>query len=114
MNAFIILLDPHLHKIDYVRQTSPVLFTTILAVSAKFVRPQLYPSLLMAAKQLVGRGIIDGQVSVGLVQSLLLQVYWKEPEDCSAWLRVGEAVRMGEFSCAFVLLVEPARVLPGP
>ncbi|ORY90308.1 hypothetical protein BCR35DRAFT_299935 [Leucosporidium creatinivorum] len=95
MNAFIILLDPHLHTVDYVRQTSPILFTSILAVSAKFIRPQLYPSLLMAAKQLVGRGIIDGQVSVGLVQSLLLQVYWKEPEDCSAWLRVGEAIRMG-------------------
>lgn len=109
MNAFIILLDPHLHEVVYVRQTSPVLFTTILAVSAKFVRPQLYPSLLMAAKQLVGRGIIDGQVSVGLVQSLLLQVYWKEPEDCSAWLRVGEAIRMGELSCFLSLAIESAR-----
>lgn len=36
MNAFIILLDPHLHKVDYVRKTLPVLFSTILAVSAKF------------------------------------------------------------------------------
>jgi len=95
MNAFIILLDPFLHKVDYVRSTSAVLFTSILAVSAKFIRPDLYKPLLMSAKQLVGRGIIDGKVSVALVQSILLQVYWKEPDDCSAWLRVGEAIRMG-------------------
>lgn len=95
MNAFVILLDPFLHKVDYVRHTSAVLFTSILAVSAKFTRPDLYKPLLMSAKQLVGRGIIDCKVSVGLVQSILLQVYWKEPDDCSAWLRVGEAIRMG-------------------
>lgn len=95
MNGFIILLDPFLHTVDYVRRTSPTLFSTILAVSAKFIRPQLYDSLLMHAKQLVGRGIIDGKVSIGLVQSLLIQVYWKKPDDASAWLRVGEAIRMG-------------------
>ncbi|PWN36981.1 uncharacterized protein FA14DRAFT_152397 [Meira miltonrushii] len=95
MNGFIILLDPFLHTVDYVRRTSPTLFSTILAVSAKFIRPKLYDSLLMHAKQLVGRGIIDGKVSIGLVQSLLIQVYWKKPDDASAWLRVGEAIRMG-------------------
>lgn len=98
MNGFIILLDPYLHKVDYVRKTSTVLFTSILAVSAKFIRTDLYPSLLMSAKQLVGRGFIDGKVSVGLIQSVLLQVYWKEPEDRSAWLRIGLAVRIGALS----------------
>lgn len=95
MNAFIILLDPFLHTVEYVRKTSPVLFSTVLAVSARFIRPQLYLPLLMHAKQLTGRAIIDGKVSIGLVQSMLIQVYWKEPDDTSAWLRVGEAIRMG-------------------
>jgi hypothetical protein len=95
LNAFIILLDPVLHNVDYVRRTSTVLFTSILAVSAKFLRRDLYQPLLQSAKQLVGRGIIDGKVSVGLIQSILLQVYYKEPEDTSAWLRVGLAIRIG-------------------
>ncbi|GAA6019115.1 hypothetical protein JCM10207_006547 [Rhodosporidiobolus poonsookiae] len=95
MNAFIILLDRYLHTAEHVRKTSTVLFTTLLAVSAKFIRPDLYSSLWATSKQLVGRAIIDGKVSLGLIQSILLQVYWKPPEDCSAWLRVGEAIRMG-------------------
>ncbi|GAA5869790.1 hypothetical protein JCM8547_005843 [Rhodosporidiobolus lusitaniae] len=95
MNGFIILLDPFLHTVDYVRANSTVLFTSVLAVSAKFLRPDLYPALLSSAKHLSGRCIIDGKVSLGLVQSLLLLVYWKEPEDATAWLRVGEACRMG-------------------
>lgn len=36
MNAFIIILDPFLHTVEYVRRHSVVLFTTMLAVSAKF------------------------------------------------------------------------------
>ncbi|GAA6043175.1 hypothetical protein JCM8097_008709 [Rhodosporidiobolus ruineniae] len=95
MNAFIILLDPFLHTVDYVRKNSTVLFTSILAVSAKFIRPDLYASLISTAKQLTGRSLIDGKVSVGLIQSILLQVYWKEPTDMTGWLRIGEAIRMG-------------------
>jgi hypothetical protein len=99
MNAFVNLLDPVLHTVEYVRKYSTVLFTSLLAVSAKFLRRDLYQPLLQSAKQLVGRGIIDGKVSVGLIQSILLQVYYKEPEDTSAWLRVGLAIRIGE--CLF-------------
>lgn len=95
MNAFIILLDPFLHTVNYVRNNSTVLFTSILAVSAKFLRPDLYPMLISSARHLTGRAIIDGKVSLGLIQSILLQVYWKEPEDRTAWLRIGEAIRMG-------------------
>ncbi|BGP45734.1 hypothetical protein JCM10450v2_001564 [Rhodotorula kratochvilovae] len=95
MNAFIILLDPYLHTLAHVRASSTVLFASVLAVSAKFLRPDLYPSLISTAKHLVGRGIIDGKVTLGLVQAILLLVYWKEPEDRSAWLRIGEAIRMG-------------------
>lgn len=42
MNPFIILFDKHLHTVEFVRMTSTVLFTTLLAVSAKFARPDLY------------------------------------------------------------------------
>ncbi|GAA6049873.1 hypothetical protein JCM3770_004225 [Rhodotorula araucariae] len=95
MKAFIILLDQYLHSMDYCRRNSTVLFASVLAVSAKFLRPDLYPSLISTAKHLVGRGIVDGKVTLGLVQSILLLVYWKEPADRSAWLRIGEAIRIG-------------------
>ncbi|GAA6034986.1 hypothetical protein NBRC10512_004762, partial [Rhodotorula toruloides] len=109
MNAFIILLDPFLHTVNYVRNNSTVLFTSILAVSAKFLRPDLYPMLISSARHLTGRAIIDGKVSLGLIQSILLQVYWKEPEDRTAWLRIGEAIRMG-----FQLHLHDYRTTPLP
>ncbi|GAA5821093.1 hypothetical protein JCM11251_001958 [Rhodosporidiobolus azoricus] len=95
LNKFVILLDLHLHKVNYVRRTSTVLFTTVLAVSAKFFRPDLYPSLLASSRQLIGRAIVDGKASVGLIQAMLIATYWKESSDSSAWLRIGLAIRMG-------------------
>ncbi|GAA5913502.1 hypothetical protein JCM6882_002380 [Rhodosporidiobolus microsporus] len=95
LNKFVILLDLHLHKVDYVRRTSTVLFTTILAVSAKFFRPDLYASLLASSRQLIGRAIVDGKASVGLIQAICISTYWKQSHDSSAWLRVGLAIRMG-------------------
>ncbi|GAA5998910.1 fungal specific transcription factor domain-containing protein [Rhodotorula paludigena] len=94
-NRFINLFDRHLHTLDFCRRTSTVLFSAILAVSAKFSRPDLYPALLANAKQLVGRGIVEARASVGLIQAILALVYWKEPMDQSAWVRIGIAIRMG-------------------
>ncbi|CEQ42613.1 SPOSA6832_04455, partial [Sporobolomyces salmonicolor] len=95
LNSFIILLDRHLHTLDFVRRTSTVLLTSMLAVSSKFFRPDLYPSLLMQAKQLTGRAIVEGVASLGLIQSILLLVYWKEPLDATSWFRIGMAIRLG-------------------
>ncbi|GAA5969175.1 hypothetical protein JCM8115_004307 [Rhodotorula mucilaginosa] len=94
MNPFIILFDKHLHTVEFARSTSTVLFTTLLAVSAKFARSDLYSVLRSHAMQLIGRGIMDGRATLGLIQSILCQIYWKEPIDSSAWLRIGIAIRM--------------------
>ncbi|GAA6037626.1 hypothetical protein JCM8097_006149 [Rhodosporidiobolus ruineniae] len=95
LNAFIIMFDKHLHTVEYVRPRSTVLFTSILAASAKFIRKDLYPTLLMSARQLIGRHIVDAKPSIGLIQAILVLVYWKEPTDSSAWLRIGHCIRMG-------------------
>lgn len=64
-----------------VRKSSTVLFTAILAVSAKFFRKDLYQSLLLSAQQLVVRGTGEGtNLHIGLIQACLLLVYWKEPQ----------------------------------
>lgn len=89
------LLFNLVHTAEWVRSTSTVLFSAILAVSAKFFRPILYPTLLAHAQQLVTRGIADALSQIGLVQALCLLVYWKLPEDNSAWMKIGLAIRLG-------------------
>lgn len=84
------------HTLEYMRQTSPALFTAVLAASAKFFRQDLYKSLLSYAQQLVARGMADTVVEIGFVQAMLVLVYWKEPTDSSGWLRIGYAVRLGQ------------------
>ncbi|GAA5983459.1 hypothetical protein JCM5350_007658 [Sporobolomyces pararoseus] len=110
LNCFIILLDRKLHTPEFVRRTSTVLFTSILAVSAKFFRPDIYQTLLLAAQQLVVRGTGEGtNVHIGLIQACLLLVYWKQPTDSSAWIRTGFALR-----AAYQLGLHVKRTTPLP
>ncbi|GAA5903821.1 uncharacterized protein JCM6883_001995 [Sporobolomyces salmoneus] len=110
LNCFIILLDRKLHTPEFVRKTSTVLFTSILAVSAKFFRPDLYQTLLLAAQQLVVRGTGEGtNVHIGLIQACLILIYWKQPTDSSAWIRTGFALR-----AAYQLGLHVKRTTPLP
>ncbi|BGP25147.1 hypothetical protein JCM10295v2_004067 [Rhodotorula toruloides] len=96
LNRYIILLDPHLHSLDFIRRNSPILFSAVLAAAAKFFRKDLYPQLLQHAQQLIMRAMGgDGSDGIGLVQALLILCYWKEPMDSSAWLKIGYAIRLG-------------------
>ncbi|GAA5850852.1 hypothetical protein JCM8547_009107 [Rhodosporidiobolus lusitaniae] len=96
LNPYIILLDKHLHTYEYVKSSSTVLFSAMLAASAKFFRSDLYSSLLLFAQQIVTRFMGgDGPQHVGLCQAILIQAYWKEPFDSSAWLKIGYAIRLG-------------------
>ncbi|GAA5990717.1 hypothetical protein JCM10908_003202 [Rhodotorula pacifica] len=96
LNAYVILLDVHLHTFDYVRTQSSVLFTAILATAAKFFRPDLYQRLLAHAQSIIARAMGgDIEPDIGLLQGILLLVYWKEGMDSSAWMRVGYAIRLG-------------------
>ncbi|GAA6018289.1 hypothetical protein JCM10207_000792 [Rhodosporidiobolus poonsookiae] len=95
MNRYIILFDPLLHTLPYVRRTSTALLTALLCAASKYVRPDLYPALLAEAEELILRSTLKGEASVPLLQSILLLVYWKPPLDRSAWMRIGMAIRMG-------------------
>ncbi|TKA53208.1 hypothetical protein B0A53_04064 [Rhodotorula sp. CCFEE 5036] len=96
LNPYVILLDRYLHTYDYVRAHSSVLFTAMLATAAKFVRRELYQRLLEHAQNMITRGMGgDVEPDIGLLQAILLLVYWKEPMDSSAWMRVGYAIRLG-------------------
>ncbi|KAK4057240.1 hypothetical protein OIO90_001735 [Microbotryomycetes sp. JL221] len=93
-NPLIKLFDRHLHTVAYVRQTSTVLFSSLLAVSAKHFRPDLYPSLHSQATTLIAKGVFGSHFEIGLLQSLMLLVYWKEPGDATAFFRVGIIIRL--------------------
>ncbi|KAM0789318.1 hypothetical protein ACM66B_000155 [Microbotryomycetes sp. NB124-2] len=94
LNPLIKLFDRHLHTVQWVRQQSSILFSTLLAVSARHFRPELYQSLHSQATTLVARGVFGSTFDIGLLQSLMLLVYWKEPGDATAFLRVGIIVRL--------------------
>lgn len=80
---------------SYLRSTSSILFSTVLASSARFFRPDLHPHLVSHASTILDRALHAGQADTGIVQSLMLLTYWKEPADSSGWMKIGMAIRLG-------------------
>nr|XP_018267465.1 uncharacterized protein I303_01452 [Kwoniella dejecticola CBS 10117]OBR89623.1 hypothetical protein I303_01452 [Kwoniella dejecticola CBS 10117] len=83
----------------YHRHLGPVLALLdpypVLAAACKFFRKDLYPRLIEHAQTLISREIDSGRCDVGIIQSLLILVCWKETTDRSAWVRIGVAIRLG-------------------
>jgi hypothetical protein len=92
--VFVNLLDVALHQPQFVRQTSAILFTTILAIASRYRRPTLYAHLRKLVNGMLGRAFAEGVVELGLVQSLSLLSFWKEADDRGTWRRVGYAIRI--------------------
>ena len=84
-----------MHTFEYVRQKSPLLFSAILGATAKFFNKEVFPSIWAHAQRLVSRVVEQGACSPPIIQALLILVYWKQPNDRSAWIKTGLAVRMG-------------------
>ncbi|RSH95252.1 hypothetical protein EHS25_000338 [Saitozyma podzolica] len=95
LNPVIALMDPKLHTVDYLRSTSSTLFSAVLTASAKFFRRQLYPDLLAHTQLAVNRATSLGTCNVGIIQALLIMLYWKAPRDGSLWVKMGIAIRLG-------------------
>lgn len=95
LNPLVAVLDENLHTMAYLRRTSSVLFSTVLASASRFFRHDLHPALLSHARTLLDRALQLGSTDIGVIQSLMLQTYWKDPEDTSGWMKVGIAIRLG-------------------
>lgn len=89
------LTIPLVHTLQYLRTTSTVLFSTVLASASRFVRKDLHPLLLSYAQTILDRALTSGAADIGLIQSLMISTYWKDPADTSAWRKIGMAIRMG-------------------
>lgn len=94
LNPFVSQLDPSLHTLGYVRESSSFLLSAILAASAKLLHPSLYCDLLTHADGLFMQQFRLGSKSVETIQAILILTYWKRPDDNRAWLSVGHAIRM--------------------
>ncbi|WOO82561.1 Protein priB [Vanrija pseudolonga] len=94
LNPMIAILDPNLHTLDYIRG-STILFTAVIAVGSRFIRKELHQPLLTHAQMILNRATATGDVNIGIIQALLILMYWKAPSDRSAWVKIGIAIRLG-------------------
>lgn len=96
LNVTIAMLDPDIHSWHECRSRSPLLFTAVVAVTARIVRPRVYKSSLMIANKLVGEAVETSACSIEVVQALNILAQWKRADDSSSWRRVGYAIRMAQ------------------
>lgn len=96
LNVTVAVLDPVLHTATYCRDKCPLLFSAVLTVTAKVIRPEAYSSCLLIANKLTGQAIEYGLCSVEVVQALLILTHWKKADDPSAWRKTGYAIRMAQ------------------
>ncbi|KND88623.1 Protein priB [Tolypocladium ophioglossoides CBS 100239] len=94
LNPYICQLDPILHTFPRVRERSPFLLSTVLAMSAKSFNPALYSKLHEHAQDLFTEAFRRGIKSTETVQAILILTYWKEPQDTRVWNSLGYAIRM--------------------
>jgi hypothetical protein len=94
LNLLVPILDPLVTRADICQQQCPLLFTAILTITSKVLRPKAYMSCLLLANKLVGQAVEQGLCSVSIVQAILILVHFKEPEDNTGWRRIGYAIRM--------------------
>lgn len=94
MNPFISLLDPALHTPKYVRQSSSLLYTAVLAVTSKFIYRDIYVACLRLVHGRLANCCISGPAKVEIIQAISLLTFWKEPSDQNSWRRIGASIRM--------------------
>ena len=89
------LADSSVSTLAYMRQTSTLLLTAVLAASAKFFHRSLRQNLLMHAQTILGRALIVGECNIAVMQALIILSAWKEATDRSSWVKLGTAIRLG-------------------
>lgn len=97
LNPFIALLDPSLHTTSYLRSRSSILFSSVLAVTAKYFLPHsdsTYTTLLAHSLRLLHSAMASDQCTLELIQSLSILCFWKECDDPTSWRKIGFAIRM--------------------
>ncbi|BGP28729.1 hypothetical protein JCM10296v2_000465 [Rhodotorula toruloides] len=109
LNLVVAIPDPRLHTPNYCQQKSALLFSAVLCVTAKILRPDAYSACLAIANKLVGQAVEYGLCSVEVVQAINLLTHRKKADDATTWRKVGYAIRMAQ---ELRLNVRASRPLP--
>jgi coenzyme F420-reducing hydrogenase delta subunit len=96
LNIFLPVLDSSLHTPAYCTETSPLLFTAVLTVACKVIRPRIYSSCLALANKLFAQAFEYGLCSIEVVQATVLLTHFKKAEDSTSWRKTGYAIRMAQ------------------
>ncbi|KAH7103800.1 fungal-specific transcription factor domain-containing protein [Auriculariales sp. MPI-PUGE-AT-0066] len=94
LNGFLMLFDPSLHTLAYIRKHSPFLLTCILAVACKFWRPEAYPACLELVNAYIPLAFDRGWRSPEVVQAFLFLTFYPEVGQDRTWTFIGYASRM--------------------
>lgn len=98
LNTYVGLLDPSLHTVSYLRSRSAILMTAICCAAAQAYLSEKYLPLIARANFMIGRAFERADVNLELCQALSILSIWKdgvESTDRGAWLKVGQAIRIG-------------------
>lgn len=96
LNVTVAILDPVLHTATFCRDKCPLLFSAVLTVTAKILRPKAYSACLLISNKLVGEAVEFGLCSTEVVQAILVLTHWKKADDSTAWRKTGYAIRMAQ------------------
>lgn len=117
LNPLVTVLDSGYHTFNSVHDASPLLLSSILAVSSRFFRKNMYASLINHAQSLLSRAVGEWGGDITLVQAIIVLVYFKVKQhftcittwivneltlrlplqdhgDTTAWLKIGHATRL--------------------
>lgn len=83
LNPILALLDANLHKVQYTREQSPILFSTILCVASRFFRPSLHSQCQAAAAAILSLASSRQVCSIDHIQALIVSAIWATPGDPS-------------------------------
>lgn len=83
------------HTLQYLRSASTVLFSAVLFASSKFFRRDLHPTLETHFYTHLNRLVNSASCHLGLIQALMIAVFWKAPTDVTTWAKLGLAIRFG-------------------
>ncbi|SPO25716.1 uncharacterized protein UTRI_03081 [Ustilago trichophora] len=83
LNPIVSLLEPGLHTVQYTREQSPILFSTILGISSRFFRPDLHLQCQAAAASILKFASARQLCSIDHIQALIVSAIWAVPGDAT-------------------------------
>ncbi|KAH8084010.1 hypothetical protein HD553DRAFT_37676 [Filobasidium floriforme] len=94
LSPLIVLLDPELHTLAFVREEQPTLFLAIMFAATRFFHPTAHPLIKQLLETKISESTKTGNCHIATIQAIIILVFWQEPKDRSVWLKSGLAIRM--------------------